>query len=214
MSRHAVGASSCFVIAITGASGAGKSTLVKALLQILEDSGAISFDEYDPRYVPTTKYPVNITQWVNEGADPDLWETPQLVADLHTLRNGQSITLPKNKGVLQPTSFILLEEPFGRERTPMKNLVDFVIALDTPLEIALARRLLEIPDLPYFIEHPQESYPALLQYLRNYLFHSSRELYLAVNARVYKNCDLILDGRKPIDELAENVAKMIRAVSM
>src|SRR5581483_7957212 len=201
-----------FVIAINGASGAGKSTLVKALAQELGDTVSVYFDDYDPRNVASSKYPADITQWVNDGANPDEWETPQLVEDLQTLRQGNSVTNPKTKEVLQPAAFIVLEEPFGREREAIKDLIDFVVAIDVPLEIALARRLLEIPEMPYFSEHPEESLPAITRYLRSYLYHSSRELYIAVNQQVRKNCDLVVDGMRPTDVLATEIAEKVRIV--
>lgn len=201
-----------FVIAINGASGSGKSTLVKALVQELGNAIAMYFDDYDPRIVSSSKYPADITQWVNDGANPDEWETPQLAEDLQILKLGNSVTNPKTKEVLQPATFIVLEEPFGREREAMRGLIDYVVAIDIPLEIALARRLLEIPELPYFSEHPEESLPAILRYLRSYLHHSARELYIAVNQQVSKNCDLVVDGTRPIDVLAADIANKVWAV--
>src|SRR5947209_18841098 len=95
-----------FVIAINGASGSGKSTLVKALVQELGNAVAMYFDDYDPRIVPSSKYPTDISQWINNGADPNKWETPQLVEDLQVLRQGNSVTNLKTKEVLQPSAFI------------------------------------------------------------------------------------------------------------
>jgi len=199
-----------YVIAINGASGSGKSTLVKALVQELDHAVAMYFDDYDPRMIPSSKYPTDITQWINNGANPNEWETPQMVEDLQILRQGNMVTNPKTKEVLQPSAFIVLEEPFGREREAMKDLIDFVVAIDIPLEIALARRLLEIPEMPYFIEHPEESFPTIMRYLRSYLYHSARELYITVNQQVRKNCDLIVDGTKSIDVLATEIAEQVR----
>ena len=229
---------SCFVIAISGASGSGKSALVKALVHRLGDAVALHFDDYSPRYFPTSKYPDDIAKWIADGADPSAWETPQLVLDLRAIRQGKSITLPgykevskpatfimralgrrkplvfpRNERILGPATYIVIEEPFGREREGMKELIDFVIALDTPLEVALARRLLEIPEIPYFIEHPNEQYPTMLEFLRGYLYSSGRDLYIAVNEQVRKNCDLVLDGMKSIDELAEEAAAHVHTAA-
>jgi hypothetical protein len=41
-----------------------------------------------------------------------------------------------------PSEFIVIEEPMGRERAEMASLIDFVAVIETPLEIALTRRLL------------------------------------------------------------------------
>jgi hypothetical protein len=111
--------------------------------------------------------------------------------------------------VLLPKRFIVLEEPFGRERTAMKNLIDVVIAIDLPLEIALARRLLHTLERAEAEEYADELFKTMQKFLRDYLL-IGRELYRTINERVQKNCDLILDGTKPIDELAEQSAIWIQ----
>ncbi len=114
---------SCFVIAISGASGSGKSALVKALVHRLGDAEALHFDDYSPRYFPTSKYPNDIAKWIADGADPSAWETPQLVLDLRALRQGKSITLPGYKEVSRPTTFII--RALGRRKPlvfPMKSI--------------------------------------------------------------------------------------------
>jgi uridine kinase len=141
-----------YVIAISGASGTGKSTLVKALVQTLGDAVPLYFDDYNPHSVATSHYPLDLVKWVADGADPNAWETPQLALDLRSLRRGEPIKLPGKGGVLLPKRVLVLEDPFGRERTGMKDVIDFVIAIDAPLEIALARRLLRIAERPDFLD--------------------------------------------------------------
>jgi uridine kinase len=63
--------------------------------------------------------------------------------DIEQLVMGNSIKIPNKDKLISPTKFVIVEEPFGRGRQGMDKLVDFVVCLDTPLEIALARRLLE-----------------------------------------------------------------------
>jgi len=65
-----------------------------------------------------------------------------MTADLLELRQGSSIRHPETKHVTMPTPIIVVEEPFGRSRPEFGVLVDFVAVLDTPLEVALTRRLL------------------------------------------------------------------------
>ena len=228
----------CLVIAISAISGGGKSTLAKSLLPLLGDATTLSFDEYAPVYCPTSVYPHDFRRWLEEGADPNAWQTPQLAEDVATLRQGTSIVLPAKRAVPKPlrqvshllqrdtpllfprkeqmihaASFILLEEPFGRQREALKPLIDYVILLETPLEIALARRLLEVPEIPYFAKNPDEGYQTMLAYLRSYLHQSVRDMYIALLEQVRQHCDLVLDGTKPIDELAREACKQIQALS-
>jgi uridine kinase len=81
-------------------------------------------------------------RWIAEGADPAAWKVPKLTEDLLELRQGRPIRHSVTKLVTIPTPIIVVEEPFGRSRPELRALIDFVAVLDTPLEVALARRLL------------------------------------------------------------------------
>jgi uridine kinase len=201
-----------FVIAVAGASGAGKSELVKALVQELGDAVALFFDDYHPKRVPSSSYPKDMAQWLAEGANPDHWDTPQMIADLQALLRGETITHPTSREALVPATFIVIEEPFGRARTPLKPLIDYVIALNTPPEVALARRILRESEYPYFQEHPDRFVLSLLKYLRIYL-ELGRPLYLAASECALKDCDLVLDGLKPMSELVKEAMQQVRSAS-
>lgn len=64
------------VIAISGPSGAGKSRLVHTLIQTLGGALPPHFDDYNPKRVPPSTYPLDPRQWIAKGADPNAWETP------------------------------------------------------------------------------------------------------------------------------------------
>jgi len=64
-----------------------------------------------------------------------------------------------------------------------------------------------------FAKHPDEGYQTILAYLRSYLHHSVRDMYIALIEQVRQQCDLVLDGRKPIDELAREAYTHIQALS-
>jgi uridine kinase len=132
-------AHTAFVIALSGPSGAGKSTVVRNLVARLGDAMALYLDDYEA----SSTYPA-MERWLADGADPNQFQTPQLSADLRALRDGQAIRLPHNGQVAQPARVIVLEEPFGRERAEVAGLIDFVICVDLPLEIALARKMLRM----------------------------------------------------------------------
>ncbi len=128
--------SSHYVIAISSVAGGGKTTLVKRTTELLCGT-ALFFDDYDS----VSNYP-DEKRWLKDGADMNEWKTPQFAKDLSALRSGNSIVSPINGNTILPSEFIIIEEPTGRERIEMASLIDFVVVINTPLEIALARVLL------------------------------------------------------------------------
>ncbi|MEL7071372.1 MAG: hypothetical protein AAGN15_22365 [Cyanobacteria bacterium J06581_3] len=189
------------VVAISGPSGAGKTSLVQKVTERLEDAVALHFDDY----ATVSTYPTNFAQWVSEGADPNQWKTPQLIQDLSALRRGESIVLPIRKRTLHPARFVIVEEPFGRKRAGMTHLIDFVVFVDLPLEMALARRLLR--DAEWCLKEKSAEYLSiyLKEYLTNYLTNGMRDMYFEVTEMVLKDCDLKLNGRKALNKLSDKV---------
>ena len=192
-----------FVIAISGPSGAGKSTLIDALVKRLGDAASLSFDDYES----TSVYPP-AKQWLADGADPNQFQTPGFVADIHRLKNGEAILHPDTKEEIKPKRFLVLEEHFGRERDAMKELIDYVVLIDIPLEIAHARKLLRKGDFLPWEDNPDLFIKNLREHLDWYM-RVGRDFYLAVNNTVGKSCDLIVDGMLPTSEIAEKVYPLI-----
>jgi hypothetical protein len=197
------------IIAISGASGAGKSTLVHKVAGLLGDAVVLHFDDYEP----VANYPTDLGPWLEAGRNLDAWQIPQLLDDLKALREGQAISLPVGKGRIQPAKFIVLEEPSGRVRSGLRELIDFVVLIELPLEIALARKVVEY--LNYYLkEVPNDQLPEAVQrivdYYSQYPLH--REYYLTLVERVRADCDLVLDGTKPIDALAAQIVEAIQSL--
>ncbi len=125
-----------FVIAIAGHSGAGKSTLMESLATRLGNANSLSLDDYRSSSI----YPP-VGKWLEAGADPNQFETPQFSADALALKKGKSIIHPVTQKVVEPADYLILEEHFGRARSAMRELIDFLVYVDTPLDIAHARKI-------------------------------------------------------------------------
>ena len=125
-----------FVIAIAGHSGAGKSTVIENLVARLGNANSLNRDDYESSSI----YPSTL-KWIEDGADPDAFQSPQFVTDITTLKNGKEIVHPITGKKTKAESFLIIEEPVGRERSALQDLIDFVVYLDVPLHIAYARKL-------------------------------------------------------------------------
>jgi len=183
-----------FVIAISGPSGAGKSTLIKNLVNLLEDAVSLSIDDY-----PDDHYPPAIG-WLERGANPDEFETPQFFADVHSLKNGKSIFHPETQQKTEQPAYLIIEEPFGKSRSAFKDLIDFHAEIDTPLEIAFPRRLLRIMNW----KPKDEQLPYIKRHLEWYL-SAGRRFYLAIQEKARKDKDLTVDGTLPSEMIAKTI---------
>jgi uridine kinase len=194
-----------FVIAVSGFSGAGKTSLVERTADLLGNASRLHFDDY--RSVST--YPQDLKAWLDAGADPDAWETPRLASDLRRLRSGEAVGMLDGT-VVEPSQFIVLEEPFGRSRRETSELIDLVAHLEVPADVLLARRLLRLLEDEAGGRGP-ELIERLIHDLRHHLA-AGRELAAAADAHVRRTADLVLDGLKPVDELAATLIAEVRRV--
>ena len=126
------------VIGIAGPPGSGKTTLAHALVSALGDAVLVEMDHYQRM---TDLPPVQIRDWVERGADHDELPLPLLADHLQSLKQGRAVVNPLTAGVIHPARFIVLETHFGRAHRTTGPLIDVLLWLDTPADVALARNL-------------------------------------------------------------------------
>jgi uridine kinase len=185
------------VIGISAVSGGGKTALTRRLAELLQDSAALYFDDYDGSSVIPDFLP-----WFEDGADYDAFKTPVFTDHIRSLKAGYAVTYPGGSKI-EPAKYILVDAPLGRVHADSGRYIDFMVFIDTPLDIAMARRLsrglaLESDEssaeIVAGIKADADGYPA-----------RARQIYVAAVERTKPTCDLVLDGTKSLDELASAV---------
>jgi len=181
-----------FVVAISGTSGGGKSTLAQKTAGLLPAAVRLEFDDF----IQVSNTPADVRGWLNAGADPNAFRTPEMAAELRRM-------IEEERGA----SFVLVEDPFGKARAEVTGLIDLSVFLRVPAEVALARRILRT-----IVERKREP-EAQLKHLANDLatyLNGGREAYEAANRAASQTADLTLDGMRDADELALELATEIQ----
>lgn len=175
-----------FIISINSVSGGGKTALATALHRSLPQSALFCFDDYNDSNV----YPEDFYEWSRRGADITEFDCPGM-------RNAVDKAIQRGK-----VNQIILDYPFGRRHPRFADIIDLAVFINTPLDIALARRILR----DYSVEN-QKVLTEVLENLRSeltYYLTKARYPYLDT----YKDkevSDLILDGCHSLDDLKREV---------
>ncbi|GAA0343835.1 hypothetical protein GCM10008967_37850 [Bacillus carboniphilus] len=170
-----------FVIAIAAVSGGGKTTMVKQLNGKMKNTKALYFDEYN------FNGPTDIVRWVENGPDYNAWDLSPLRRDIEGLLS-------------EPLDYILLDYPFAYQNSQISSLIDFAFFIDTPLDIALARRMIR--------DFANQSNQEILIEMENYV-SKGRQGYLEMLKTIKPNSELVVDGMLPSDELANVMSEII-----
>lgn len=198
------------VIAIAAPIGGGKTSLTTAVASALGDASILYYDHYE---LSTRKSMDDMKQWMRSGARIDDLDVPGLADDLLRLKRGESVTDPRTGAPLRAAPWIVFEMPLGREHTATARFIDLLLWIDTPLDMALARKIREfIADFQAAAgEHNARPFLAWLGgYLDNYLGFV-RTMLEFQRERVPVHADVILDGRNDFDTLVRQALAAIRA---
>ncbi len=188
------------IIGISGIGGAGKSVLTNKLGEAL-NATRIFWDDFDE----ISEEPEDYIGWYNSNQNYDAWRYDALADTLKKLKNGEIIICPATQKKLSPTNPIIFDAPLGRKHTATGQYIDFLIWLNTPLDIALARRLLRD-----FRDKSNLNCKELFEELDFYL-NSSRPLYTMADKDTGQY-DLVLDGSLPIDDQLKIVLNSVNKI--
>jgi len=204
-----------FVITIAGTAGSGKSTLSRELERLLRDATTLKFDDY---FNFLSGWPKDIRKWLDEGANFQDWTNSQLVSDIKSLQKGHHIIYPITKETVHPCKFIFVEDPSGKEREEMVELVNYAIFIDIPNDIAFMRTIdrwlnkkvtrEDGMEVKMREEAPGELIDQIVNFIKLYNEYF-RDLYDTVSKIVIKNADLIIDGTKTTEKQAKQVLQFL-----
>jgi uridine kinase len=186
MNEPSTGKRPCQVVAIAAPIGGGKSALVTALCSELDGSVALRFDDFE---TATRQSVEQLAAWLNAGADFAALEAPGLKKQLASLRASGA-------------SYVIFEMPLGRAWPATRHAIDLLVWIDVPLDIALARRMLEM----------SSRQSADLAWMQHYLSHYISTIHGVLEAQrqaVQPQADLRVDGRVEIPLLVRQVTQWL-----
>lgn len=192
------------VIGIGGQVGAGKSSLAAAMAAYIEDLCIFDIDQYE--WAGLGRFPLYeesepetaIAAWIARGGDPREYRfIPRLRDDLTKLRSGGSVTIPGQNGderTFGPAEVILFESHFGRDEPGAEDLIDIQVHIDLPLDVSLARKLMQVHHWPRF---------DLPTYINSYV--AADRLVLERMKQTGSKADIVVNGIEPVSQIAKQV---------
>ena len=187
------------IVGITSISGGGKTAVARRLAAVLGDAVTIHFDDYDE----TNVHPDDLQLWLKDGGDYDDFKTPQFTRHLQVLKAGNSVRYPTGGTTVGPAKYVVADAPLGRAQTDSGRLIDLLIFIDTPLDIAMARRILR--DIAIATDPLQRVKDELSGYESR-----ARPLYEHFQRRMRETADLIIDGTPGVDHIVESIRSEMR----
>lgn len=165
------------IIAIGAVTADGKTTLVNAIKDKLTRTASLHFDDYSFDGEVNDFY-----KWVSDGANYNVWDLSPLKADIEKIINSDRY------------DYLLLDYPFAYQNKMIKDYLDCCIFIDTPLDIALARKVLRdmkessADDIRYemdvYLKYARIAYVQMLQDIlpiSDYVIDGTKELKIIIN---------------------------------
>ena len=191
------------VIGVSAVSGGGKTEAARRLAKVLGDAVALHFDDYDD----TNVHPADLQRWSADGADYCAYQTPVFSRHLQALKAGKSIRYPIGGRTVGPATYVVADAPLGRAHSGSGQFIDLMVFVDTPLDVAMARRVLR--DIgPAARSTADEALEHVKGELSGYEGRA-RPIYEHFQKRMRAGADLIVDGTLGIDLIVDRIRSEI-----
>lgn len=172
------------IISVAAVTAGGKTTAVNELKKRLGSSKSLHFDDYSFEGEPE-----DFPQWVRDGGDYQVWDLAPLEEDILKIKAEGSC------------DWLILDYPFAYRHDLIGPYIDTAFFIDTPLDIALARRVLR--DLA------SASADEICGDLKTYL-ECARPAFVQMQKDILPSSDYVIDGSLSVDGIVNEVlAKLV-----
>lgn len=166
-------------ISVASVTAGGKTTVVNELKKRLENSQSLHFDDYS-----FDGEVEDFPQWVRDGGDYQVWDLAPLEKDILKIRAEGA------------WDWLILDYPFAYRHDLIGPYIDTAFFIDTPLDIALARRILR--DMPSATaEEIRGDLKAYLEY--------ARPAYVRMQKDILPSSDHVIDGSLSVDGIVKEI---------
>ncbi len=180
-----------YVIAINSVSGGGKTALATLVAATLPQSMLFCFDDFDA----TNIYPDDFYEWSQRGANPLEIDCPGM---------GEAVARAISQGGFD---YLVLDCPLGRSHPRFASIIDLAIFIDTPLDVAMARRVLR----NYAAVSDGDAADQLRMLCKGMVHYLAKARYPYLEAYKQKaTCELVLDGWQELAVLRDQVVSYIQ----
>ncbi len=171
------------IIAVGAVTAGGKTTVVNAIKDRLPRTASLHFDDYS-----FDGEVEDFSKWVSEGADVNVWDLSPLKADIERIiRSGEY-------------DYLLLDYPFAYQHQMIKGYLNCCIFIDTPLDIAMARRVL------------RDMKEAAADEIRNEMdiyLKCARTAYVQMLKDHLSASDYVIDGAKELEDIITEAIEIV-----
>ena len=177
------GSESMKIIAVSAVTAGGKTTAVNAVKEKLPRCTSLHFDDYSFEGEVD-----DFHQWVLDGTDYNVWNLSPLKADIEKIiRSGEY-------------DYLLLDYPFAYRNDLIRDYIDCAVFIDTPLDIAMARRILR--------DMNNASADEIRDEMKTYL-KDARIAYVQMLKDIKPSSDYVVDGTQNLKTITEELLDII-----
>ena len=177
------------IISLYSPSGGGKTTVARVLAEKMPNAKALYFDDRD---YDSDSGIVDLRQWYDDGADVNRFDLRLFASDIEQC-------------IEEGCAYVFLDYPFGYRHELISQYLDLSIFIDTPLDIALARRLLR--------DYKGKTAKEILSDTEFYL-QKERAVYLHGEKMVRNDADVIIDGSLALEEIVGKISDKLEQLKV